>query len=41
MNDGEIESRLNTGTRARLETRLRFAVLHRMTNRISGIMRIS
>ena len=31
------ESRLKTDTWARLETRLSFAVLHRLSNRISGI----
>ena len=35
--DSESVSRLKTGTWARLETRLSFAVLHRLRHRISGI----
>ena len=37
MWDDESESRLKTSTWTRLETRLTFAVLHRLNNRLSGI----
>ena len=37
MSDSESESRLKTGVWARLETRLRFAVSHRLSKQISGI----